>query len=324
MKIEAPLGYEQITPLRKNHKVVLPRMGEEAPAVFHRLHSMPISLTEFGPASRDYPIVFVSDDGSKTFNAAVILGLQSMQNLFILTDGTWDRRVYLPAYVRRYPFCMAKLDGDAQKERVVCVEASSVQDGGEPLYDEAGNTLPQWHALEKLIFDYESDLLRAEELCKLLARLELLEPFTMKAEVEGFTMQLEGMHRVARNALDSLTDDKLRQLLVAGMLEKVYSHLLSLDNFRRLLNRATSTSPVCPATVGPCKQCNAGEDHGQAQPLTHRHSHCQQSQETIRLAREFDQKSQRPVTNQEHPGHRADRPPAPREPPQQREQHQSL
>jgi hypothetical protein len=239
MKIEPPLGYEQITPLRKNHKVVLPRMGEETPAVFHRLHAMPLSLAEFGPASRDYPIVFVSADGGKTFNAVAVLGLQSMQNLFILTDGTWDRRVYLPAYVRRYPFCMAKvtLDGETQKERIVCVETSAVQDGGEPMYDESGNTLPQWSALEKLIFDYESDLLRAEELCKLLAGLELLEPFTMKADVEGFTMQLEGMHRVAKSALDSLADDKLRQLLVAGMLEKIYSHLLSLDNFRRLLNR---------------------------------------------------------------------------------------
>jgi len=69
---------------------------------------MPLSLAEFGPASRDYPIVFVSADEGKTFNAVAVLGLQSMQNLFILTDGTWDRRVYLPAYVRRYPFCMAR------------------------------------------------------------------------------------------------------------------------------------------------------------------------------------------------------------------------
>ena len=239
MKIQPPLGYEQITPLRKTHKVVLPRVGEEAPAVFHRLHVMPLSLAEFAPASRDYPIVFVSADGGKTFNAVAVLGLQAMQNLFILTDGTWDRRVYLPAYVRRYPFCMAKvtLDGETQKERIVCVETSAVQDGGEPMYDEAGNTLPQWSALEKLIFDYESDLLRAEDLCKLLAELGLLEPFTMKADVEGFTMQLEGMHRISRNALESLAADKLRQLLASGTLEKIYSHLLSLDNFRRLLNR---------------------------------------------------------------------------------------
>ncbi len=69
----------------------------------------------------------------------------------------------------------------------------------------------------------------------------------MKAEVEGFTMQLEGMHRVARSALDSLADDKLHQLIVAGTLEKVYSHLLSLDNFRRLLNRR-SFFAVSPPT----------------------------------------------------------------------------
>jgi len=239
MKIEPPPGYEQITPVQKNHRVVLPRTGEETPAVFNRVHAMPISLAEFGPASRDYPIVFVSADEGKTFNAVVVLGLQSMQNLFILTDGTWDRRAYLPAYVRRYPFCMARvtLDGETQYERIVCVEASAVQDGGEPLYDDAGNTLPQWSAMEKLIFDYERDLARADEFCQLLAGLGLLEPFTMKAEVEGFTMQLDGMHRVAAKSLELLTEDKLRHLLVAGALEKIYSHLLSLDNFRRLLNR---------------------------------------------------------------------------------------
>jgi len=34
---------------------------------------------------------------------------------------------------------MAKvtLDGEAQKERIVCVETSAVRDGGEPMYDEA-------------------------------------------------------------------------------------------------------------------------------------------------------------------------------------------
>src|SRR5258708_18333034 len=117
MKIEPPLGYEQITPLQKNHKVVLPRMAEEIPAVFHRLHAMPISLTEFGPASRDYPIVFVSADEGKTFSAIAVLGLQSMQNLFILTDGTWDRRGYLPAPPPRHPFFLAQMTPDGGKPK---------------------------------------------------------------------------------------------------------------------------------------------------------------------------------------------------------------
>ena len=238
MKIDPPLGYEQITPLLKNHKALLPR-AEETPAIFHRLHAMPLSLSEFEPACRDYPIVFVTDDGGKTFNAVIVLGMQVKQNLFILTDGMWDRRTYLPAYVRRYPFCMSRvtIDGEAQKERIVCIEESALQDSGERLYDESGKALAQWNVLEKLIFEYEQDLVRCESLCKLIAELKLLEPFTMKAEVDGFTMQLEGMHRVTRSALEALPADQLRRLMSAGALEKIYSHLLSLDNFRRLLNR---------------------------------------------------------------------------------------
>ncbi len=238
MKIAPPLGYEQITPLLKNHKVLLPR-ADEMPPIFHRLHAMPLSLSEFEPACRDYPIVFVSGDGGKTFNALVVLGMQVKQNLFILTDGMWDRRTYLPAYVRRYPFCMSRVmvAGEAQKEHIVCIEENALHDSGESLYDENGEALAQWIVLEKLIFDYEQDLVRCESLCQLIAELELLEPFTMKAEVDGFTMQLEGMHRVKRAALEGLPSDQLRRLMSVGAMEKIYSHLLSLDNFRRLLNR---------------------------------------------------------------------------------------
>ncbi len=251
MKIDPPLGYERITPLLKNHKVVLPR-ADSTPANFHRLHVMPLSLSEFEPASRDYPIVFASDDGGRTFSAVVVLGMQTGQNLFILTDGMWDRRAYLPAYVRRYPFCMSQItvDQQPQDDRIVCVEESALRESGEPLYDAHGQPLPQWTVLEKILFDYERDLVRCESTCQLLAELGLFEPFTIKAEVEGFTMQLDGMHRVARSALEALSAEQLRRLMAAGAMEKVYSHLLSLDNFRRLLNRRSFFANKPPDKLG--------------------------------------------------------------------------
>jgi hypothetical protein len=238
MKISPPLGYEQIVPLQKGHRVVLPR-ADEVPDFCRRLHVVPVSLAEFGPACRDYPIVFVSPDSGKTFTAVAVLGLQVKQNLFVLTDGTWDRRAYLPVYVRRHPFCISRntRDGDTQSDQLICVEESALKDGGEPLYDESGNPLPQWLVLERLILDFENDLMRCEEMCKLLADLQLLESFSMKAELDGFTMALEGMHRVSQTALESLPEKPLRKLLSAGVMDKVYAHLLSLDNFRRLLNR---------------------------------------------------------------------------------------
>jgi SapC len=237
MKIDPPPGYEKVTPLLKTHRVLLPR-AEETPAIFRRLHVLPLSLAEFEPACRDYPIVFVSNDGGVTFNAVVVLGMQVKQNLFILTDGMWDRRAYLPAYVRRYPFCISRgAAGESQEERTVCVEETALHESGESLYDADGRPLPQWTILEKMIFDYEQDLVRCESMCRLLAGMKLLEPFTMKAEIDGFTMQLDGMHRVARAALQALPPNQLSQLMSAGAMEKIYSHLLSLENFRRLLNR---------------------------------------------------------------------------------------
>jgi hypothetical protein len=90
--------------------------------------------------------------------------------------------------------------------------------------------------------------MRSEELCRLMGELKLLEPFTMKAEVDGFTMQLEGMHRIAREGLDALADAELRNLVTSGMMDKVYAHLMSLDNFRRLLNRRSFFAIKTPAS----------------------------------------------------------------------------
>jgi hypothetical protein len=237
MKINPPAGYDQISPLQKHHRVTLPPAGM-APPSFSRLHALPISFAEFGPASRDYPLVFVRR-GDDAFSAVAALGMQPRQNLFMLSDGAWDRRVYLPAYVRRYPFCMSKLsiDGEERRERVVCIEAEALHEDGEPLYDKAGNALAHWKTLERLILDFEADLLRSDEMCELLQEFDLLEPFTMKAEVDGFTLQLEGMYRVAQERLESSPDSVTRRLFDAGVMERVYAHLLSLDNFRRLLNR---------------------------------------------------------------------------------------
>ena len=237
MKINPPAGYDKIAPLQKHHRVTLPPAGT-APASFSRLHSLPISFAEFGAACRDYPLLFLHR-GTDKFSAVAALGMQPRQNLFMLSDGAWDRRVYLPAYVRRYPFCMSgvTLDGEERRERVVCVESGAIQGNGEALYDKTGGPLPHWKTLERLIFDFESDLLRSDEMCDLLQDLDLLEPFTMKAEVDGFTLQLEGMYRVSQEKLESSPDAALRSLFDAGAMDRIYAHLLSLDNFRRLLNR---------------------------------------------------------------------------------------
>ena len=87
-----------------------------------------------------------------------------------------------------------------------------------------------------------TDLPRAHRFRVFLLRMEMdqirsADDSKNHALILDRVMQLDGMHRVSREILDTLPGEDLRRLVTAGAMEKIYSHLLSLDNFRRLLNR---------------------------------------------------------------------------------------
>jgi hypothetical protein len=241
MEIRPPYGYQEVVPLTKQHRVVLPE-GRKLPLVFRTLTAVPLSFTEFSVACRDLPIAFVSGDGGGSYVPMAILGLESQQNLFVTSDNAWADGIYLPAYVRRYPFCMTRVtvDGREHAERVACVEKRAISDKGEALFDAQGEPLPAWAERQKLLFEYEADLLRSEDMCKTLAQLGVLEPFTMQAVPnQGAPVAMTGMHRVAEQKMADLPADKLRELAQSGVLSRVYAHLISLANFGRLLDRRT-------------------------------------------------------------------------------------
>lgn len=239
MDIKPPYGYQEIVPLTRKHRVLLPA-ERKLPAVFRKLTALPLSYTEFAVACRDYPIAFISSDGSQNFLAMAVLGMENQQNLFVTADEAWDAGVYLPAYVRRYPFCMTRVTvgGQEQPERVACVEKRAINDKGEPLYDAGGEPLPAWEERRKLLFEYEADLVRSEEMSRALAGLGLLETFTMQAiPNQGAPLSLTGMYRVSEEKLAGLPPEKLKELVQKGILARVYAHLISLSNFGRLLDR---------------------------------------------------------------------------------------
>lgn len=239
MQINPPFGYTRIAPLRRDQKVRLLAPGE-VPAFARRLNAIPISYTEFAPAAHDYPIVFTSGDEGKSFAPVAVLGLAAGENLFA-ADGGWAPGVYVPAYARRFPFCMARvtLDKVEQQNRLICVEADYLDNqNGEPMFDASGQPLEKWRTMERLLTEYEADLERSRELCAILADYGLLEPFTMQATLAaGGAMHLTGMHRVGEKKLEALNAAQLRNLVNKGILGRVYAHLLSLENFARLLER---------------------------------------------------------------------------------------
>lgn len=240
MQISPPFGYKEVVPFLKNQKVRLLAPGQ-VPEFAQHGNAIPISQTEFQPIARDYPIVFTSADG-KTFSAVAVLGMTAGENLFF-ADGTWVRGVYVPAYARRYPFCMAKVNVNQveQKDRLICVEKSFVDDEGEAMFDAEGKPNSKWQSLERLLSEYEGDLERSREMCAILSDYGLLESFSMQAKFNpdkgGGEMQMTGMYRIAEKNLENLNAAQLKNLMHKGILPRIYIHLLSHENFGRLLER---------------------------------------------------------------------------------------
>jgi hypothetical protein len=239
MQINPPFGYTEIVPLLKTHRVRLLQRGE-VPGFTRKLNAIPISFTEFAPAARDYPVVFTSPDGGKSYAPVAVLGLAAGENLFALADG-WAPGAYVPAYARRFPFCMAKvnLNQVEQQNRMVCVEKAAVDaEGAEAMFDDKGEPTAKWRDIQRLLAEYEADLERGRELCAVLADYALLEPVALQATLgEGGKLQLSGMHRVDEKRIEHLNASQFKNLASKGILGRIYAHLLSLENFSRLLER---------------------------------------------------------------------------------------
>ena len=239
MQISPPFGYKEVVPFLKTQKVRLLGPGE-VPDFAQRGNAIPISLTEFQPVARDYPIVFTAADGTQNYAPVAVLGLTSGENLFY-ADGRWVTGVYIPAYARRYPFCMAKVNVNKveQKDRLICVEKTYIDDGGEPMFDDKGQPNAKWKDLERLLGEYEADLERSREMCSILADYGLFEPFSMQANFRDGAkpMQMTGMFRVAEKSLENLNAAQLKNLMRKGIMPRIYMHLVSLENFGRLLDR---------------------------------------------------------------------------------------
>ena len=243
MQISPPFGFKEVVPLQRTAAVRLPAPGE-LPAFARHANAIPISYSELAAACREYPIVFTSSDGGKSYALVVVVGLTRGENLFV-RDGRWEATSYVPAYLRRYPFCMSRvrLDDVEQQQRLICVEMSYLDENGEKLFDAEGKPLERWAPIEKLLNEYEADLERTREMCAILADYALLEPFAMQANFEGGgQIALSGMARVDEKRLESLNAGQMKNLLKKGILGRIYAHLLSLENFPRMLARRASVS----------------------------------------------------------------------------------
>ncbi len=197
--------------------------------------AIPLTMTEFGSAQRNYPIIFSSLE--KPLPLAIV-GLAGGVNLFIADNGEWDPMCYLPSYLRCYPFAFA-----AEKEGRLAVivdrAAAAVTESPEFPFFVDGEISEHTKALMQFCAQYEAERKRTMEFCDKLVELELLTPHqaTHKPDESSEAKPLAEYVSVEAQKLNDLDSDVIFDLHKTGQLSAMYLQLYSLENWRHLMAR---------------------------------------------------------------------------------------
>lgn len=251
MEIATPPGYSRLVALdSKQHRglgVVRCQHGFAA-----SLTGVSLAIAEFVQAARHYPIVFAEDAAGDGFVPIAVTGLEQNINLFVNAAGEWAPNTYIPAYVRCWPFYGVHLTGPRAQsdELLICVDPAGLEAETAPLFDAQGKPRTPLTAAQTLIRELENARAATLQLCRDLKELGLLAPFEAHAlPKQGREWRVRGMYRVDEARLNALAGEKVKMLMQSGTLSRIYAHLMSLDNFKFLMDRALARKSGAAAAV---------------------------------------------------------------------------
>lgn len=234
-----PLFYNQLEPLSSQvHADFRIRIRDKAPFLAKQ-HAVPVTVEEFPLVQRFLPIVFsVGEDPVPL----ALMGLNEGVNTFFDDEGTLlEPNFYVPAYIRRYPYLLARLRPDTD-ELSLCFDPSSDTIGafedGEKLFDNGEPTETTKNILQ-FNEQFEQAGARTAMFMKDLKELDLLIDGEVTIQQEGNEQPFiyRGFMMIDENKLNELRGDQLRKIVQNGMLPLIYAHLFSLALMRDIFGR---------------------------------------------------------------------------------------
>ena len=202
-------------------------------------NSVPLNAVEFGLAVRHYPIVFTSADPALP---VVVLGLRSGQNMFVGDDGDWESSIYVPAYIRRYPFIfMSSSDG---LQFTLCVDAESdlVEKGGERGLFKDGEATELTNRALEFCQAFQAQHEYTRQFAEAVSEHGLLSPRAAEVTLKsGEKLALGGFRIIDEGKFNALSSEIFLEWRQLGWLHLVYSHLMSLSNWAGLVDRTAAS-----------------------------------------------------------------------------------
>jgi len=228
-----PLFYNELQPLSTQlHANWKAKTVESAP-FFAKAHAVPLTVEEFILAQRHYPIVF--SVGPNPVPLA-LFGLNEGVNVFVDEEGIPRENIYIPAYVRRYPFMLARLR-EGSDELSLCFDNSSGNfgefDEGLPLFEdgEPGEAIKNTLSFCE---QFEQAGMRTGLFMEELIQNKLLIDGEVTIEADGADQPFvyRGFQIISEEKLKELRGDVLRKMVQSGLLPLIHAHLFSLSMIR--------------------------------------------------------------------------------------------
>lgn len=250
-----PLFYKDLVPLNSNEHGDWKSKPMDNADFMVGQHAIPLTVEEFVPASRHYPIIF-SD--SETPVPLALMGMNEGVNTFMDDEGKFTSAVYVPAYVRRYPFLLAKLQPESE-ELSLCFDPTSGalgdfkdDEAAAALFDDAKPS-EQTQAILKFCENFEEAGARTQSFMDELAKSGLLMDGEVSIQQENTDNPFvyRGFKMIDEAKLRELRGDELRKMNQSGMLPLIHAHLFSLQLMREIFAQQVHQGKMPQVTQAP-------------------------------------------------------------------------
>lgn len=235
-----PLFYNDLMPLNSRDHATWNTKSLDSAVWLSKHHAIPLTVEEFAQAQRDFPIVFSSGDNPLPL---ALMGLNEGVNTFIDGDGKITDPIYLPAYIRRYPYMLAKLTPDTE-DLSLCFDPTSGAVGefeeGEKLFDSEGATTDATKRILQFCEQFESAGRRTKNFVDELKKHDLLmdgEIAISETEGQENPFIYRGFQIINQEKLQDVRGDVLREWNKNGIIGLIYAHLMSLELMRAIFAR---------------------------------------------------------------------------------------
>ncbi|MAW78871.1 MAG: peptidase [Parvularcula sp.] len=201
-----------------------------------KARAVPVTLGEIPSAMKNYPLIFMSQERPSLL---AVTGVYDDINLFVDDNGNWEDFAYIPAYVRRYPFGVAAEENGERMAVVIDRGYEGLTQGGQTPLFENDQMTAQTQAAVDFVKNYERDRQVTDQFAKLLMQHELIQQQSAHYTPAGASepIAFAQYFGVDEDRLKGLSDETKLELERQGAMALAYALLMSMGNWRLILQR---------------------------------------------------------------------------------------